>query len=326
MRRALALAWLLGATAAQAQLVVLSTRGAPEERARLTASAGELLQRLHLTVVSEAAPGSAVATVVADLGEEGCVVKVSNRGGAVVAVRRVPRAPSSEVTTEAVAHVVQSAVEALLEQERSGPRAPPAPAPDVPVATAPPGSPLGVELGAVLTARSFGTGAVMVFGGGVLAAVRLPAEGRWAPRFGALVAYTGPFASASEQVQLSTQTVSVRALGGVRLALGPFALDGQLGAGFDSLFTETRSTTLLRAQLRDRHEVSPVLSAQLAARYRIAPTTELLLAATADLDLLPRRYVAELLGERTVLLETWRVRPSILLGFTFDVLAGGRGT
>jgi hypothetical protein len=257
-------------------------------------------------------------------------VTVHDRRGALVEYRRVARSSSSQVTVEAVAHVVQSAIEALAELERAPPVtraviATPLSAPPVVAAPVDAATPaVGVELGAFVGGRAFGDGAPFVFGGGVLASLRLEREGAWTPRFSLLGAYNGPFTATSNDVQLSTQSATVRALGGARLSLGRLAFDGQLAVGFDSLFTDARSTTLAPADLRDRHSASPVVGAMLTARVLLTPTTEVMLAATVDVDLLPRRFVSDITGTRTVLFETWRVRPAVLLGFSFDVVGARR--
>jgi hypothetical protein len=329
--RAIALGALLAVTAAHAESVVLVTRGGPEERAQLEASVGELLRRLRITVVSEAPSGEALARVAVVLGDVDCVATITDRHAQPVVVRRVARSASSQVTVEAVAHVVQSAVEELAQRERTPPTVkqqrlspPPIVAPSLESSGARP--PVGVELGAMLTGRALAQAAPFNFGAGMVTAVRLQRDGPWSPRLSLLGAYTGPFTTpADDTVQISTQQVSVRLLAGARLEVGRFAFDGMAGGGFDTLFTETRTSSQLpQTALRDRTDWSPMLGVLLAARISLTPSTGIFVAVSADVDLLPRRFVSDVLGERTVLLETWRVRPAVLLGFSFDVVGERR--
>lgn len=316
--------------------VVLTLTGAPDEVTELDASVRELLTRLSLDVVPEADDPLARVTVV--LGEAECTASITNRAGELVSFRRVPRGPSAQVTLEAVAHVVQSAVEELAELERNPLKrrvkvAEPSPPPvvEVPVVETklPPPRPregLGLELGALASGRGFGDGSGVVFGGGVVVSLARHGESRWRPVGSFLATYNGPFVTESDIADVSTQTVSLRVLGGVRLqASRRWAFEAQAGGGVDGFVLEARSTALPpNALLRPRLEASPVLTASLTARFAPTETTSVFLGVSADVDLLPRRLVTEVQGTREVLFEAWRVRPTLVLGFSFDVLGGAR--
>jgi hypothetical protein len=47
------------------------------------------------------------------------------------------------------------------------------------------------------------------------------------------------------------------------------------------------------------------------------------LAATLDYDLQPRRYVVAQGGGSSVILEPWKVRPALSVGFLFEMAGGG---
>jgi hypothetical protein len=308
--------------AERSRAVVLVQTGAAGEVAQLEASVRELVQRLGLELRTDAT--DALARVAVALGDAECTASITNRAGEVVAFRRVPRGPSSAVTLEAVAHVVQSAVEAVAELERAPPRSRPVVAPPVVAPVARRG--LGLEVGALASGRGLGDGAGALFGGGVAVSLTRRGDAPWRPVGTFLATYTGPLAKTGERVQLSTQTVSLRLLGGARLvATERWALEVEAGGGADGLLPSATSTSLPEGAVRrSRVEVSPVLTAMVALRFAPTRATSLFLAASADVDLWPTRLVTDFLGRREVLFESWRVRPAVLLGFSFDVLAGER--
>jgi hypothetical protein len=324
--------WLCGAAASAEERplsVVLTITGPADEVAALRASVGELLARLAVRVVPQA--DAPLARVTVTLGEQTCWASVINGAGEVVSDRQVPRGPSSQVTLEAVALVVQSAVEALAELERhpvarrvrqpkptppprvESPRAEPSPARSRPA--------LGLEVGAVGSGRGFGEGAAFVLGGGLVVSVR-GGPSRWSPVGSFLATYNGPFSRASDVVEVSAQSFSLRVLGGARLSPAErWAFELLGGGGMDGLVPAGRSTTLPVTALAPPHvEASPVLTALLGARYAPTETTAVFVGVSADVDLLPRRLVAEVQGTREVLFEAWRVRPAVMVGFSFDVL------
>ena len=316
--------------------VVLTLTGAPDEVTALDASVRELLTRLALDVVPDA--DDPLARVTVALGADECTASITNRAGELVSFRRVPRGPSAQVTLEAVAHVVQSAVEELAELERNPlkrrvktPEPSPPPVVEVPAVVTPSAPPapregLGLELGALASGRGFGEGSGVVFGGGVVVSLTRHGAARWQPVGAFLATYNGPFTSESTSVDVSTQTVSLRLLGGVRLqASRRWAFEAQGGAGVDGFVLEGRSTTLPPpALLRPHLEASPVLTALVTARFAPTETTSVFLGVSADVDLLPRRLVTDVTGTREVLFEAWRARPTVVLGFSFDVLGGAR--
>jgi hypothetical protein len=302
--------------------------GSAEERAAFLASLEELLSRL---AVSLAPPGDgpALAHVAVALGSPDCTVSISDRQGSLVTARRLPRGPSAPVTLEEVATVVHATVEALADQARHPaarrvvmPATLP-PLPEVAAAPEPAALPLeAVELGAFLTGRSFGVEAPAVFGGGLWAALRTRPLGAWTPRLTLLASWSGPFEAEppSRLIQLSIQTVSARLYGGVRTWLtSALALEGSLGLGLDLFAVEGRSISLPQGSFdRLRLQGSLLLGALVALRIAVSGATSLLIAAGADLDLMPRRYVIDLNVGREVLFEAWPVRPALVAGFSFD--------
>jgi hypothetical protein len=119
-------------------------------------------------------------------------------------------------------------------------------------------------------------------------------------------------------VEIAIQSVSLRALGGVRWTSGRFGVDLQLGGGTDALLMSAHSNF---QTLRDHAEWSPVITAMAGVRYSLTSATDVFVAVSGDVDLLPRRFlVQDTGGAKDLLVETWRVRPALLLGFSFDLV------
>lgn len=308
-----------------ADVVVLDASGDDEETRALAASLGELLARLDVQLADR---GEGVARVKVELGEAESSVTIFNRGGVLAMFRRLPRSATPALTIEAVAHVVQSAVEELVEVDRHPPPVskPLSPPPIVmlrgpPPVVAPKGG-LGFELAPMVGARSFASNAPFVFGGGVSASLLFDGGGAWMPRVTLLGIYNGPFDASGSYVQVNIQSVSLRALGGVRWTSGRWGIDLGAGLGTDALLMSARSDTLGPDQVdRDHAEWSPIITALAGVRYSLTSSTDLFVAVTGDVDLLPRRFVVQSsTGAKDLLVETWRVRPAVLLGFSFDLV------
>lgn len=327
-------AWLPGATlaltliaaGAQAQerparTLVLTSSGPPEEQAALEASLQELLQRLHVTL-SRVEVSDAWLRARVELTAQESALTLTDDGGAVVLFRRLLPRSTRALTLEAVAHVLQGSVEELLRPREplvappSAEGPPPSPAPR----EAPCG--LGFSLGAFAGPRAFGGGApvVLTVGLGAELAYR---RARLTPGVWLSFAYNAPFEAEGTVVTLRAQSLSLRLLPTLRLlSLPSLSLTLGLGGGAEVYFSQARSADLppnLLAQ--SRADAAPVLTAMLSAHLALAPRLSLSLSLSGDLDLQPRRYVAELPVGREVLFLPWRVRPTLTAGLTFD-LAG----
>ena len=318
------------------RVVSLFVSGSTIEGRSLIASVHELLGRFGLRVVAEPlVEGTIVARVSVELGRDLCVVSISKPSGPVLQVRRVSRGPSSAVTIEAVAHVIQSSVEELIELERPrGPARPPDGRPEPPpeplAASAPLDLPVGpkvmgtgVELGAYVSGRSFTTDALVVMGAGLLMALRFPPLQGISPRLAVSVNWNGPFVTdlSTPLVKTSTQTLSMRLLAQARFPLGAsFALDIGLGAGADVFLSKSDTTSLFADQLStDLVVPSAILLASVGLRARVSSFAEILFALAGDVDLSRHTYVSLLFGNRTPLFQHWRIRPALTLGFSFDL-------
>ncbi len=323
------------------RLVGLTVSGPAAEGRALVASVNELLGRLGVRVeLGPVAEGGSVAKVSVELGPSLCVVAVSMPSGPVMQIRRVPREASIAVTIEAVAHVIQSSVEELIELERQpmASRAPTldappdagTPTPPVLIAVVPveapvvtPSDGLGVELGAFGSGRSFTDDAVVVLGAGLISALRLPSWHGVSPRVAVSFTWNGPFVTnlAVAPVRTSTETLSMRLLGQARFGLGGvWSLDVGLGAGADLFVSESSSPVLAADQLSAELVVpSAILLASVGVRARVSPFAEVFFALAGELDLTRHTYVSSLAGNRTALFQHWLVRPALTLGFSFGL-------
>lgn len=324
------------------RIVSLTVSGSTAEGRPLLASVDELLGRLGLRVAAgPLVEGVIVARVSVELGRDLCVVSVSKSSGPVLQVRRVTRGPSTAVTIEAVAHVIQSSVEELIELDRrrvparppdAQPESEPPTPPELPAASAPL-EPLvgpkvsgpGVELGAYMSGRSFTTDALVVMGAGLITVLRFSSLQGISPRLAASFNWNGPFATSSSTVPVktTTQTWSIRLLGQARVPLGTsFALEVGLGAGADVFLShsESRSSTLTTDELSaDLVVPSAILEASVGLRARVSSFAEIVFALAGDVDLSRHTYVSVLAGSRTPLFQHWLIRPALTLGFSFGL-------
>lgn len=119
------------------------------------------------------------------------------------------------------------------------------------------------------------------------------------------------------------QAVSLRLGPTLWRRLGPLELSLGVGGGADLLVAATSSSDVPAQFVREgRADVAPFASAWLGVAVPVTAGVGVSLRALLDVDPAKRRYLAAVAGERTVLLEPWRVRPALQLGVTFDLLPG----
>jgi hypothetical protein len=161
---------------------------------------------------------------------------------------------------------------------------------------------------------------VMGFGLGVRGHV---GEGRFIPAAWLLGQFHFPFSETNGSVELSTSVWSVRCFPSVDLwRSGRVRLELGLGGGADIFVVTPLSSSPEPALGPHRQDASAVLSALVAGSLALSPVSRLVLAATLDYDLQPRRYVVEG-AESPVILEPWKVRPALSVGFLFEMAGGG---
>lgn len=329
-------------------VVELNVTGAQDDVTVLDATIRELLGRLQLVVTrGPALDGTTVlARVKVEMTSVGGarVEVVDARDGHVVMQRTVPKEGSASITREAIAHAVQSAVEAqLLDAETPAaeppataptpePEPPPAPAPVTPApleqSAAEPTKDVVVERPAsrstmALDVATFGGFGPMARGSGIVprvgAGVTLASRSGLRPALTLLGAYALPFQNDTTFVSSRASFVSVRALPSVQVVgFSQVAIDLSAGGGFDILSVQPTSSVLPASALGDNStRIDPMLTSMLTARIGIVPGVVLLASAGIDVDLSTRAYVVDVGGARTDVLSPWRVRPAILIGFAF---------
>ena len=316
----------LGAEAREAppRDVFLTVKGTELERKHFTDSFGELIGRLGQKLQAERS--FPLATVEADFSEASEVMlTVTNSDGKVVLLRRLPRTEKPAVAIEAAAHVAHSVIEELLAVERRAPLKPegPPPAPD-PVLTVakprPPGrdhDPVGLELGGFANTRIWGGGAPFTVGFGLQLELAL-AVLRARPALALSVGYQPPFEVSNDYASMLVHAVPLRLMAQLTPLRGDNArLDAALGGGADVFITATRTALVPpNTAVLPQGTAAPVLTAQLTGRFGLVRSADLWLGVMVDVDLAPRNFVIAVGNGTEQLYQSWRVRPSIMLGFS----------
>ncbi len=315
-----------------------------EAATSLEASVRELLARLEMTVEASRAEridldapdlsgGAAgeLATAWVDLrGSRASMAIVDGRTGRVVARRSVERDRSTAIVVEELAHIIQSSVEELAEQgRRPPPPAPPPPPRADPARAEPPRvareeSRFGLDGGAFFAGRAFGSGAETIVGGGGLVGAAL-GRSAWRPALWLIGTYHVAFDVRGRLVDVHAKAATLRLAPTIRLFGGErWLVEAGPEGGFDVMWSTPRanSTSLPDRRLgAESTDASPVLGAIVAAHFAVGPSADLLVAFSADVDLSPHRFVVLEGTQAEPLFTPWRVRPALLVGFTFN-LAG----
>ncbi|MBL8954020.1 MAG: hypothetical protein JNK82_24800 [Myxococcaceae bacterium] len=323
--RVLVAALLASTTAAAAPArVTLIERGDEARTATFRASLRELLERLDVTI--DATEGPALAAVEADFTEPGARLTIVDGAGREVLVRRMaPASPSLQA--EAAAHVVQAIIEELLTAAAAPP--PRSPEPPRPVARpmvqtiiAPaPNAPedtrrFGIDLGGFFGGKALG-GPPATFGGGLDVALAYRVGG-FRPGLHLRGGYDAPFTVEGDWLDLRVSAVPLRALVSLDVLSGDaWRLEAALGGGADLFVTSAAAAQLPPHRLKPGLSPAPVLSALVGGHVALASSVDVHLALAADVDLRPPRFITD---DRREVFTPWRVRPSLVLGFSFNVL------
>jgi len=293
------------------------------------------------------AEGNVVLAEVDLRASDAAVVRLSGTGAAGGDVRSVPQRASRALLLEETALVVYTGSESLLDTSPPA-AAPPAPqakaiapkTPPVLAAPAAPGRPMDqgipnaahdhagtpwlVEGTMLVGARAFTSDDATVTGFGLGVRGRV-GRGRWVPSVWLFGEFHVPFRETAEGVELSTSVWSVRFEPSFELVrAGAFRVELGAGAGAD-VFVLSPVTQDPGAELGTaRHDASAVLASLLAASLATGRASRVVLAAMLDYDLARRRYLVQQGSETYVLLEPWRFRPALCLGFAFEAAGGGK--
>jgi hypothetical protein len=180
---------------------------------------------------------------------------------------------------------------------------------------------VGLEGGAFFAGRAVGTGAEAVVGGGGALALAL-GRGAFRPALWLLGSYHVAFDVRGELVDLHTKTATLRLAPTVRLVGGPrWFLEAGPEVGADVFWTTPRANSSGNsARLGpDSTDASPMVGALAAVHLAVAEAADLFVAASGDVDLGPHRFVVMRGGGPAPVFEQWRLRPALLLGFTFTI-------
>ncbi len=334
-----------------ARNVEVTASGDPAEVVALLDTLRELLGRQQLTLVRPGEAAYPLARVRADLPSSGmATVEVTGRTGRLVLRRDVALEGPGAIAREAIAHLVQEAVESeLLVAETAAPSPPAAASPDAGAWTAaadaaraaslPPPAPRDVapvrDASALPAARGaplvldlamFGGVGPVATGSGpvprVGAGATLAHGSRLRPGLGLLFAYAFPFERTSDAVSARTSLLSARLLPSIEVGRTEhFAIDGALGGGLDVISVQPRSEMLPPSVLGEgSSRVSPILTGGISARIDVVPSVVFLVSALADVDLVKRSYAVAQGSALSTVTSPWAVRPTLLLGFAFTAL------
>ncbi len=334
--------------------VRLEVLGSADEAVQLRTSLGELFGRIAMELESPAT--GAEPAVTPPVGEATVVAQVDLRDPGVALVRLawssapfgeprvVPQRGSRSVLLEEAALVVYAGSESLFNEAFAGtpPPAPPPlaePTPSSPEPPKPPPpppqprrdrsrhhareaavpTPWLLEGAMLVSSRAYAKNATMVGGFGLGARGQV-GEGRWRPGCWLLGEFHFPFSGREQGVELTTTVWSVRIEPSLELIRQTaFSLELGVGGGADVFAVAPVSSTPGASPGSRRSDVSVLLSAVAAGTLRTGSASRLVLAAMLDYDLQHRRYLVAQGGQSFAILEPWRVRPALALGFLFDI-------
>jgi hypothetical protein len=331
--------------------VELSLSASDEEATILTQAVRELVGRmgLGLRTVRTDAPQWGPANAPTDAGDERARVWIDARAGDHVGIavsvveqgwfsrpvrRIVPRAESSAIVVEQVAHVVHASLESLLEGESHEVQtnevevaplvntAPARPQESRSPETRTPN--VGVDLAAFASGRGVASSSGALLGGGAAVDVMVR-RGRWWPNLWLAASYSAPFDAANQDITLETSLQSYHVVPSLRLFdLGVLQVDFGVGAGLDLFQTTPRNPGASVGAKGDKTLADPVLVGQLVARVRIGAAVRLLLGLDLDYDLHRRQYETVDGTASVPVMEPWPARPSVIAGLCMP-LVGASG-
>jgi multisubunit Na+/H+ antiporter MnhC subunit len=181
-----------------------------------------------------------------------------------------------------------------------------------------PRSPLSVEVSTLAGSGWFASasGPVVALGGDVA----LSSRNGWRLAFSARSVL--PFMASADQVNCHASAFVLRGLAGIEIVrTARFALLSGAGGGADVVREEPSSPVFTPDVLGEATtRVDPMVSAFVATHMELVAGVALTFALVGDLDLMPSRYVVVRGAEVDSVLAPWRVRPTLLAGFTFTAL------
>jgi hypothetical protein len=321
-----------------------------ESAAALEGTLRELVARLGLTLRvtrTDSAPAWVMAAAPRDPGERARVSVDETPGDHVLVVvsvirageppsppveRSIPRAESSAILTEQVAHVVHATLESLLVGDGPAPQPPPARQPPTASNEAPadhvPATPPGRRDGFSLDAAVFATGRGVSSGSGAVpgvgAALHATAwRGFGRPSLWLSGSYNAPFDESSKDLVVVQTTVSsFRAVPSLQVVIRRWLdVDAGVGAGVDVFHTDPSDPGPNVTLRPTKNLVDPILTAQIIARFRIAASARVFVGVDLDYDAGAHRYVtADASGTPTQVFQPWPLRPSAMVGLCVPLL------
>jgi hypothetical protein len=313
-------------------------------RIEVTASftrAAEIDARDRLSRRTDA--GGAIAHVWIDLRRpDGVLLYIADKGLDRVLVRRVPLTHGvDEVVREELAYIVEATVDALLQggqigvavdrtsfaatEARSEPASPPPPRP-VPSSPAELPGTSALALAAGYEAQAWASGQELSHGPRVLVELRAGSgDARPGLSLSGQLRFPKTIEGSPIGLRLREEAVRLCITLDVALAHG-WAFRWLLGGGADIVHT-TPVAFGPQAASTDAPGTAadPVARALAAVVHEFADGKRLAVGAAAEFDLLDTQYYVERGAARDVVLHPWRMRPSVVIELSLDVLSARHG-
>jgi hypothetical protein len=254
-------------------------------------------------------------------------IYLTDRGSERFLVRQVVTTGAiDEVTREAIGHIVESAIDALLQGRQIGVSraqahvalgvpAPPRTAAARPLRPSRQPAPLAVDVGAFYQVQQYSPTVPVVHGPGVITALGA-GRGQVRPIGWLTAQYELPIAVAHDPIGVRLDTVALRAAGGVKLSLrsGLWLRTG-LGGGVDLVYIQPRLAPGANAMLAmSRLTAVPTLYASIGIEVRLWSALSLLIGAACEVDPRPIHYDLTRNDTLETVLVRGTVRPAASIG------------
>jgi hypothetical protein len=255
-----------------------------------------------------------------------------------VLIRHLRKTPGhEELAREAMGHILENAVDALLHGARIGvvreearreleEARSPAPPPDgsappsaaVPPEAAtppPPSQRLGLEWGALYEAELYADGGVITHGPAATLVVG-PREGTLRPALWLTLQYRLPLQIDAQPLGVRLDAGAARALAAVDAEVGKrVALRFGVGGGVDAIhMTPLTESGLQVNRAIDQTFAVVVARSSAGLAYALSPRIAIVSVVSCDLDLSGTRYVSVVDGSPTAALSPWTLRPALSIG------------
>jgi hypothetical protein len=238
-----------------------------------------------------------------------------------------------ELTREAVGHVLETAVDALLHGARIGvvreearreleephspappPESSPVPGPPEPEPARPSTLDLGLRWGAAYEAGLYASGVVVTHGPEATLVV-VSGHARVRPGLWLTLQYRLPLTVDAEPLGVRLDAAAGRLLAAIEAPLGArTVLRAGLGAGIDAVHSTPLGEQSQASPASAQNFVITVGRASAGLAYALSRSVSITSVVSCDLDVSGTRYVSVVDGTPTPALSPWTLRPALAIG------------